>query len=285
MSSLTAEQQAALVEQSKNSAAVQAVKDYLLPSYRHIGIGSGSTVVYVVDAIAALGPDVTAAMSFYPTGEQSRQLILAAGLRLVYIQDLPAGAALDVCFDGADEVDDALNLIKGGGACLTQEKIVASAARRFVCVADFRKRSPRLGTAWKQGIPIEVLPFAAGRVLAELKLLGSAEARIRPGLPGKAGPVVTDNGMLIIDAPFPPLLLPADNNSLPAGQERGAGIWTVDELAQKLINIVGVAEVGIFHGKNGDEVVTGAQKPVAAYFGMQDGSVQVQTAKEAAVTA
>ncbi|KAL1860660.1 hypothetical protein VTK73DRAFT_7210 [Phialemonium thermophilum] len=281
---LSAEERAALVEKSKRAAAYQAVRDYLQPTFRHVGIGSGSTVVYVVEAIAAQGPSVTAPMLFYPTGEQSRRLILAAGLRLAYVQDLPAGTALDVAFDGADEVDEHLNLIKGGGACLTQEKIVASSARRFVCVADFRKRSARLGTAWRQGVPIEVLPMAADRVLAELRHLGSATARVRPGLPGKAGPIVTDNGMLIIDAPFPPLLLPGDEGVAASGKEGdGAdGIWTVDALAQRLINIVGVAEIGLFHGKNGDEVAMGAQKPVAAYFGMEDGTVEVLKAKASA---
>lgn len=272
---LTVKEQAALVEKSKRAAAFQAVEDYLQPLYRHVGIGSGSTVVYVVEAIAAIGTEITSKMCFYPTGEQSRQLILKAGLRLAYIQDLPAGEVLDVAFDGADEVDEELNLIKGGGACLTQEKIVAASARKFVCVADFRKISPRLGTVWTQGVPIEVLPMAAGRVLAELTLMGSINPRIRPGLPGKAGPVVTDNGMLIIDAPFTPILLPKDTSD---GKE---GTWTVDSLAQRLISIVGVVEIGLFHGKNGDEIVSGAgaQKPVAAYFGLQDGNVEVRKAK------
>jgi ribose 5-phosphate isomerase A len=219
-------------------------------------------------------------MSFYPTGEQSRQLILAAGLRLAYIQDLPLNAALDVAFDGADEVDDDLNLIKGGGACLTQEKIVATSAKKFVCVADFRKISPRLGTSWKKGIPIEVLPMAADRVLAELKAMGSLDPRVRSGLPGKAGPIVTDNGMLIIDAPFPPLLLAKDAESGIKGGNGEDGVWTVDALAQRLINIVGVAEIGLFHGKNGLQIERGAQKPVAAYFGLEDGSVKLTRAGE-----
>lgn len=279
-STLTVQEQAALVESSKKAAAFQAVKDYLEPTYRHVGIGSGSTVVYVVEAIAELATDITSKMFFYPTGEQSRQLIIAAGLRLAYIQDLPPDASLDVAFDGADEVDEDLNLIKGGGACLTQEKIVASSAKKFVCVADFRKIAPRLGTNWKKGIPIEVLPMAAERVLGELKAMGSLEPRIRPGLPGKAGPIVTDNGMLIIDAPFLPLLLAKDKASGIKGGDGEDGNWTVDALAQRLINIVGVAEIGLFHGKNGLQVARGAQKPVAAYFGLQDGGVKVMKADE-----
>ena len=127
--------QAELIESSKKAAAYQAVKEHLDHSYRHVGIGSGSTVVYVVDAIAALGPEVTRDMTFYPTGDQSRGLIEDASLRLATISQLPLNTRLDVCFDGADEVDENLNLIKGGGACLFQEKIVATAAKKFICVA------------------------------------------------------------------------------------------------------------------------------------------------------
>jgi len=273
----TAQDQAQLVETSKRLAAFQAVKDYLRPEYTRVGIGSGSTVVYVVEAIAALGHAATANMSFYPTGAQSEELIEAAGLNLQYISKLPAGQQLDVAFDGADEVDGDLNLIKGGGACLWQEKIVAASAKQFVCVADFRKLAPRLGTAWKKGIPIEVLPMAAPRVLDELQRLGSQNPRIRPGLPGKAGAIVTDNGMWIIDAPFAPLLHAKDNESGAQGGSGSNGVWTVDALADKLIKIPGVAEIGLFFGKNGLEVASGAQKPVAAYFGMADGTVQVKT--------
>ncbi|KAK4130238.1 ribose 5-phosphate isomerase [Trichocladium antarcticum] len=268
----TAADQAKLVETSKRLAAFQAVKDYLLPEYTRIGIGSGSTVVYVVEAIAALGPAATAKMAFYPTGSQSEELIEAAGLHLQYINKLPAAQQLDVAFDGADEVDDDLNLIKGGGACLWQEKIVATSARQFVCVADFRKLSARLGTSWTKGIPIEVLPMAAPRVLGELERMGSLGPRIRPGLPGKAGAIVTDNGLWIIDAPFAPLQLSRDSAST-----RSNGTWTVDALADSLIKIPGVAEIGLFYGNNGLEVASGAQKPVAAYFGMADGTVQVKT--------
>lgn len=134
-SALSAQEQASLIESSKRAAAFQAVKEHMDFSFRHIGIGSGSTVVYVVEAIASLGKDVTDKMAFFPTGDQSRELIKAAGLRLQYVQDLEEGQLLDVAFDGADEVDEDLNLIKGGGACLFQEKLVATRAKKFVCVA------------------------------------------------------------------------------------------------------------------------------------------------------
>ncbi|KIH92274.1 ribose 5-phosphate isomerase A [Sporothrix brasiliensis 5110] len=271
--------QADLIESSKKAAAYLAVKEHLEPSFRHIGIGSGSTVVYIVEAIAALGADATRDMIFYPTGDQSRALIEDANLRLASISQLPLNSRLDVCFDGADEVDENLNLIKGGGACLFQEKIVATASKKFICVADYRKLSPRLGTTWKQGIPIEVLPLAAKRVLSELVLIGAQLPVIRQGVPRKAGPVVTDNSMWLIDAPFQPLQLSRDPNETRADGE--GGVWTVDGLADRLIKIPGIVETGLFAGFNGLEtkaVSGGAQKPIAAYFGMADGSVQVRKA-------
>lgn len=134
-SALSAAEQANLVESSKRAAAYEAVKEHMDLTYTHVGIGSGSTVIYVVEAIAALGREATSRMAFFPTGEQSRELIRGAGLNLQYVQDLPEGKQLDVCFDGADEVDEELNLIKGGGACLFQEKLIVTKAKKFVCVA------------------------------------------------------------------------------------------------------------------------------------------------------
>jgi ribose 5-phosphate isomerase A len=278
-SPLSAEEQAMLVEQSKKAAAFQAVQEHLNSSYQHVGIGSGSTVVYVVEAIAALGAGITSAMTFYPTGEQSKELIKGHNLNLRYIEDLPSGQYLDVAFDGADEVDDELNLIKGGGACLFQEKIVAASAKKFVCVADFRKLSPRLGTNWKKGIPLEVLPKATPMVLDALKQMGSLNPQVRSGLPGKAGAIVTDNNMYIIDAPFPPLLPSTEQAGGAQGGDGANGVWTVDALADRLLKTVGIVEIGLFYGVNGFQVSSGAQKPVAAYFGMADGSVLVRKAE------
>lgn len=139
------------------------MEDHFDPSFKYIGIGSGSTVVYVVEAIADKGKDVTSKMVFVPTGDQSKQLIIEAGLPVGSIDSLPPvdseqtkmsgevalkvatgledmglkgkRQSLDVAFDGADEIDEDLNCIKGGGACLFQEKLVATSAKKFVCVA------------------------------------------------------------------------------------------------------------------------------------------------------
>ncbi|ROT41903.1 ribose 5-phosphate isomerase A [Sodiomyces alkalinus F11] len=277
----------ALVEAAKKAAAARAVANHLLPSHRHVGIGSGSTVVHVVDAIAAQGPSFWGNMTFYPTGSQSKGLIRAVGLRLCHLDERPVVpetgrlVELDVAFDGADEVDDELNCIKGGGACLLQEKLVAVAAKKFVVVADYRKLSPRLCTKWK-AIPIEVLPMAAPDVVDRLTALGALQPTVRPGTPGKAGEVVTDNGMWIIDAPFPPLLLDKELASagITTGRDAG-GNWGVSALADELLRIPGIVEVGLFYGLDGAQAATLgksglAQKPVAAYFGMEDGSVQTK---------
>ncbi|KAH6663955.1 ribose 5-phosphate isomerase A [Plectosphaerella plurivora] len=275
---------AALVEAAKKAAAERAVADHLPASARFVGIGSGSTVVHVVDAIAAKGASFWGDMTFIPTGSQSKGLIRNAGLRLANLDERPIVdgnlVQLDVAFDGADEVDDELNCIKGGGACLLQEKLVAVTARKFVVVADYRKLSPRLCTQWKT-IPIEVLPLAAPDVLVRLVALGSTGPRVRPGTPGKAGEVVTDNGMWIIDAPFPPLLL---SSEVEGSTGRGAdGSWGVAALAEELLRVPGIVEIGLFHGVNGIQAAAQgkvglAQKPVAAYFGMADGSVKVSNA-------
>lgn len=122
------------VEDAKRAAAKQAVADHYPSDAKFVGIGSGSTIVYVVEAIKALGVDTSSTL-FVPTGYQSNQLVVKNGLTPVAFDALPVGGVLDVAFDGADEVDDDLNCIKGGGACLFQEKLVAMQAKKFVVVA------------------------------------------------------------------------------------------------------------------------------------------------------
>lgn len=283
------------VEEAKRIAAKKAVADYYPSNPKFVGIGSGSTIVYVVEAIKDSGVDTSNTL-YIPTGYQSRQLIVNAGLTPIAFDSLPEGVQLDVAFDGADEVDESLNCIKGGGACLFQEKLVAMQAKQFVCVAgkrdsvhvnrrgnscgtDHRKLQKRLLTGWPS-IPIEVCPIAARRVLTQLKELGSKEPKIREGQQLKEGPVKTDQDFFIIDAPFPGLLTKED---VERGSESGKdGAWEVEELANKIKSIQGVLEVGLFYGKTGPEAIAtkdvGGQRPVAAYFGMQDGSVVVRKA-------
>ncbi|MCJ1399749.1 ribose-5-phosphate isomerase rki1 [Xylographa trunciseda] len=272
------------IETAKRNAAHLAVAEHFSAAARYVGIGSGTTIVYVVEAITALGLD-TAAIRFVPTGYQSRQNILHHGLTPIAFDSLPPNTLMDVAFDGADEIDDALNCIKGGGACLYQEKLVATHARKFVCVADHRKLQRRLLSHWPS-VPIEVEPLAASVVLAALRALGSPEPKVRTGPMSKAGPLKTDQSNFIIDAPFETLLLPQDEGA--AGPGRGKG-WEVEALAKEIKLIEGVLSVGIFCGENGQEAAEagkkmGGQKPIAAYFGMEDGSVVVRRAGSGTVT-
>lgn len=235
------------IEEAKKLAAWMAVDRHVLPKHKVIGIGSGSTVPYVVERIVQQGEEVNKGRVFIPTGFQSKELIVQAGLTLAEIDQFPN---VDVTIDGADEVDQDLNCIKGGGACQLREKVLAEAAKTFVLVADYRKNSARLGTNWKAGVPIEVVPFAYAKVLLNLRNnLGSKEATLRMAK-CKAGPVVTDNGNFVIDAPF-------DFETF------GSPI----QLMTQIKMLTGVVEVGLF-----------CNMAEAAYFGNQDGSVSVRKA-------
>jgi ribose 5-phosphate isomerase A len=146
---------------------------------------------------------------------------------------------------------------------------------------DHRKLQPRLLTSWKS-IPIEVAPIAAYRVIQKLKELGSINPAVRPSASVKEGPLKTDQGFFIVDAPFKPMLIKAD---IEAGQDGNGkdGVWAVEVLARKIKEIIGVLEVGIFHGQTGPQAAAagglGGQRPVAAYFGMPDGTVAVRKAE------
>ncbi|KAI1423925.1 ribose 5-phosphate isomerase A [Xylaria sp. FL1777] len=275
-----------LVEAAKRAACQQAVKDNFSPSFKYVGIGSGSTIAYVVEAIAALGPSVSAGgMKFVPTGAGSTKLIRDAGLTVLQVPELLAevgfagpGASrqhLDIYFDGADEVDAELNCIKGGGACLFQEKVVARLSKRFVCVADERKKAPRLLTSWAY-VPVEVSPVAAELVRQALVDLGSRDPAIRLA-PSTSSYLVTDNHNYLIDAPFPTLLL----NSQAELIDPAKGLWTPNALTAKIRGILGVLEVGIFSGLTGPQATAAGPdvegvKPVKIYFGKTDGGFEIQ---------
>ncbi|KAL9080763.1 MAG: hypothetical protein Q9157_000550 [Trypethelium eluteriae] len=311
------------IEAAKKRAAERAVAEHFSPSFRYVGIGSGTTILYVVDAIkasleshlASTQPpeehraSLDSMIQFVPTGYQSRQVVVQAGLTPIAFDSLPETVALDVAFDGADEVDDELNCIKGGGACLFQEKLVATKAKKFVCVADYRKNQPRLLTSWPS-IPIEIVPIAVYTVLARLRALGSSSPAVRAGRLAKSGPDQTDQGNFIIDAPFPsPLLTKKDllearkkGESWAMMERLGTGRnpegrWEVEALAREIKSITGVLDVGLFVGENGYDVsqrqakgekkaygLEAGQKPVICYFGMQDGNVEVKEAEVSNLT-
>ena len=228
-----------LVEKSKKFCAYAAVDENLKPNHKIIGIGSGSTVVYIAERIGHL-PNKDQ-FTCIPTGFQSKQLIIDNKLNLGNLEEF---SKIDIAFDGADEIDSDLNCIKGGGACLLQEKLVADSADSFIIVADDRKSTGVLGKGWKKGVPIEVVPNAYNKILNELSKIGG-NPTVRPGTPAKAGPVITDNGNFIIDCDF---------GEIPVAD--------VKDLNSKIKAMVGVVETGLF--------VNMAQK---AYIGNADGTV------------
>lgn len=231
------------IEHAKRTAAYQAVDANFPADAKVVGVGSGSTVVYVAERIGQRSDKHK--FVCIPTGFQSKQLIIDNGLVLGTIEQYPH---VDIAFDGADEVDTQLNLIKGGGACLFQEKLVASSAAQFVVVADTRKKSPNhLGVAWRKGVPIEVVPNAYAVVTDQLTRMGAKSVVLRQGGGAKAGPVVTDNNNFLIDADFGAISDPA-------------------ALHQKIKLLVGVVETGLFVGM--------ANK---AYFGDENGEVSEQS--------
>lgn len=188
------------VEYAKRLAAVKAVDEFVKDNYI-IGIGSGSTIVYAVERLAQRVKDENLHVVCVPTSYQARQLILSHKLQLGSLDVYPK---LDCAIDGADEVDANLTLIKGGGGCLTQEKIVASCAEHLIIIGDESKESHKLGEKYKKGIPIEVIPMAYCPVQQKIEALYGGSAELRMGKM-KAGPLITDNGNFILDWKFPEL--------------------------------------------------------------------------------
>ncbi|ODV61320.1 ribose-5-phosphate isomerase RKI1 [Ascoidea rubescens DSM 1968] len=230
------------LEQAKRAAAYMAVDQNVPKDAKFVGIGSGSTVVYAAERIGQL-PNKDQFICI-PTSFQSKQLIFDNDLKFGTIDQY---LNVDITFDGADEVDSRLNCIKGGGACLFQEKLVASCSKKLVIIADYRKKSPRyLAENWRKGIPIEVVPIAWIKVKNDLINFGARSVQLRQGGTQKAGPVVTDNGNFIMDADF------------------GVIDGDIKVLNDKIRGLVGVVETGLF--------VDMVEK---AYFGNKDGSVTI----------
>jgi ribose 5-phosphate isomerase A len=174
------------------TAAAQLIQDGMLA-----GIGTGSTVVFLIDELARRVREERLNITAVPTSFQSRMLCIRLGIPVRDMQDV---ASLDLAIDGADEVDPSLDVIKGGGAAQTREKIVATMAKQFVVVVDESKLVSRLGE--KFAIPVEVVPAGLAYVEKTVAGLGGTSS-LRLGV-AKDGPVVTDNGQFILDLRFPP---------------------------------------------------------------------------------
>ena len=158
---------------------------YVVPG-EIVGVGTGSTVNKFIDALATIKDQVKGAVS---SSEASTARLLALGITVFDANDV---GELAVYIDGADEIDHLGHMVKGGGAALTREKIVAAQSRRFICIADESKLVQTLG---QFALPVEVIPMAINRVVRQFAVLGGiATVRQKNGQP-----VVTDNGQIILD--------------------------------------------------------------------------------------
>ena len=210
-------------------AVAQAALDYIAPKLTAnsvLGIGTGSTANFFIDGLAALKGQFKSAVA---SSEASAERLRGHG---ILVQDLNDTNGLDLYIDGADETNANLELIKGGGAALTREKIVAAAAKEFVCIADESKQVETLG---QFPLPVEVIPMAREYVARELTRLG--------GTPVYREGVITDNGGLILDV-------------------KGLSITAPCELERQINQITGVITNGLFALRPADILLLGTASGV-----------------------
>ncbi len=211
-------------QQLKREVAEAALR-FVQPG-RVLGVGTGSTVDLFIDALAASKLDVRQAVSSSDRSTAKLAAIGIAVLDLNEVEDLP------VYIDGADEIDPGLHMIKGGGAALTREKIIAAVAQRFVCIADASKKVDVLG---RFPLPVEVIPMARAHVARALAALG--------GRPVWRQGVVTDNGNVILDV-------------------HGLSIADPVAMEARINQIVGVVTNGLFAMRGADVLLLGGEDGV-----------------------
>lgn len=201
--------------------AIEYVEDGMI-----IGVGTGSTVAYFIDALATRRERIAGAVS---SSEQSTARLRSHGIEVL---DLNACGPIPLYVDGADECDPAGRLIKGGGAALTREKIVAEAASKFVCIIDPSKEVPVLG---RFPLPVEVIPMARSLVAREILAMTGGQPVWRQG-------TVTDNGNWVLDI-------------------HGLSITDPVVVERAINQIPGVVEVGLFARRPADVVIVGDVPP------------------------
>ncbi|MEM3536807.1 MAG: ribose 5-phosphate isomerase A, partial [Candidatus Bathyarchaeia archaeon] len=207
------------IEKAKRNAALEAVK-HVKDGYV-VGLGSGSTAAYAIEEIGKRIKSEELRILGVPTSYQTFILAVKCGIPITTLEEHPT---LDMTIDGADQIDKNLNLIKGMGGALAREKVVASASKKLVIVADETKKVEVLGKK-NHPVPIEVLPFAVPLVIRKISEI-SGKPVLREGK-GKVGPIITDNANMLIDVFFGLIHKP-------------------QELEQKLQTITGIVETGLF---------------------------------------
>lgn len=224
------------MKQAVAAAAIEQIQDGMV-----LGLGSGSTAALMIEGLAEkLRSGALRDITGVTTSFQGEVLAAELGIPL---KSLNAIDHIDLAIDGADEVDPAFQLIKGGGACHVQEKLVARRAKRFVVVVDAGKLVERLNLSFL--LPVEVLPGAWRQVKAELAALGG-DSELRMAV-RKAGPVVTDQGNLVLDVRFAggiadPVTLEATINNVPGVLENGLFVNLADQVLVGEI-VAGAAQV------------------------------------------
>ncbi|WP_312707394.1 ribose-5-phosphate isomerase RpiA [Stenotrophomonas sp.] len=202
--------------------AIEYVEDGMI-----VGVGTGSTVAYFIDALARIQHRIKGAVS---SSEQSTARLKQHGIEVI---ELNHSGNLSLYVDGADECDDNKCLIKGGGAALTREKIIAEASERFVCIVDPSKQVPVLG---RFPLPVEVIPMARSLVARQIRDMTGGQPTWREG-------VVTDNGNQILDI-------------------HNLEITDPEKLERELNQLPGVVCVGLFARRRADVVIVGGEPPV-----------------------
>lgn len=208
-------------DELKQQVAEAALKH--VPHGEVIGVGTGSTVNFFIDALAGIKQQIKGAVS---SSERSSQRLRAHGIAVFDLNDV---SSLSVYVDGADEIDPGGAMIKGGGGALTREKIIAEAAERFVCIVDQTKLVPTLG---RFPLPVEVIPMARELVARRLRAMG--------GDPRERSGYITDNGNLILDV-----------HGLQISQPR--------EFETRVNQIPGVVTVGLFALRGADVALVGTE--------------------------
>lgn len=213
-----------MTQDEMKQAVARAAIDYVVPG-EIIGVGTGSTANFFIDELGKIKDRIKGAVA---SSEATAQRLQSHGITVFDLNDIES---MSVYIDGADEITATGAMIKGGGAALTREKIVASVAKQFVCIADASKLVNLLGNF---PLPVEVIPMAQAVAARKLAALGG-EARLR-FKDGK--PVVTDNGCYIIDV-------------------LGLQIQNPAELEAQINDIVGVVTVGLFARRAADIALLG----------------------------
>ena len=212
-----------MTQDEMKKAAAYAALDYVKAD-TIVGVGTGSTVNHFIDALATMKEQIRGAVS---SSDASTQRLKALGIEVFELNDVDS---LDVYIDGADEINADNEMIKGGGAALTREKIVAAVAKKFVCIVDDSKLVDTLG---EFPLPVEVIPMARSYVAREIVKLG--------GDPVYRQGVVTDNGNVILDV-------------------HNLHIVDAKALEKTLNQVVGVVTNGLFAHRGADTVIIGTQE-------------------------